>query len=189
MTKRVARTMGIVCISLALFATAACTQKVSFRKEAVTPAVGAAVGAAVGGGLGVLAGAGTGKIAIGIAGAIAGAFTGYEIGRYLNPTDRMLRSAAAGEAIVSGPGKVTTWKNPGSGANGSATVTKEGKDKSGRDCREFKETVNVKIDGERKSGNGTSIACRNKSGNWEWDSTGTLQDTSESKTEKDKAEK
>jgi len=127
-------------------------------KEGTGTIVGAAGGAAVGS----LFGSGSGRILAVGAGAVVGGVVGNRVGAYMDEKDRLEAEAALRKAQTAPVGQSVTWNNPDSGASGSVTPVREGKDGAGNDCREFKHTVTK--DGETREDSG--IACRHADGTW-----------------------
>jgi len=123
---------------------------------------GTLVGAAGGAVVGSLFGSGTGQIlAIG-AGAVVGGILGNRVGNYMDEKDKLEAQAAMNRAQSAPVGQPVAWNNPDSGARGTVTPTREGKNQQGHDCREFKHTVTK--NGETRED--TGIACRNPDGTW-----------------------
>lgn len=118
--------------------------------------VGAAIGSQVGGGKGRLAAVGVGTL--------IGALVGRDIGRTMDDADRLYATGSFGHAMEYAPTCSTiTWKNPGSGSNGTVTPTHTYEPEPGRYCREFQQEV--VIGGQIQDAYGT--ACRQPDGSWE----------------------
>jgi surface antigen len=125
---------------------------------------GAAAGAVLGGVLGGALGDGHADrgwaIALGI---IFGAILGDQIGAQLDERDRLLAAQNLQYSLESTKdGAVTTWQNPNTGNNGSATPTTTVVKTDGTPCREF--TTEIQVGGETQQGYGT--ACRQADGSW-----------------------
>src|SRR3954462_13249542 len=118
-------------------------------------------GAAAGGLLGSQIGGGTGKLAATAAGTLLGAFLGNEIGSSLDRADDLHRQRAIEQALVAKPSQPITWTNPQTGHRGSVTTTRKYRT-SGRQCREFQQTVVIGGQEEQAYGN----ACRQPDGSW-----------------------
>jgi len=127
-------------------------------------ATGGAIAGGVGGALlGSLFGGGNGRIAAVAVGTLVGAMIGQEIGKSLDAADRAAIDRAENRATTAPIGQTITWKNPDSGNKGTVTPVREGNDKKGRYCREFRQTI--EIGGRLEDGYGT--ACRQADGSWQ----------------------
>ena len=145
--------MGVVVLAAGLLFLGACETK----RETGT-LVGAAGGAAVGS----LFGSGSGRVLAVGGGAIIGGLIGNRVGNYMDEKDELEAQANMNRAQSAPVGQSVTWNNPDSGASGTITPTREGKDSAGNDCREFKHIVTK--DGETRED--TGIACRHPDGTW-----------------------
>jgi surface antigen len=143
--------VGAIALSLA-----ACSD--TGQKEgigAVLGGIGGAVaGSQFGGGRGQLVG-----VAIGT---LAGAFLGREVGKSLDRADQAHMQRAETAAQTAPVGQRISWSNPDSGNSGTVTPTREGRDQSGNQCREYQTTVTV--GGKQEQAYGT--ACRQQDGSW-----------------------
>lgn len=120
---------------------------------------GAVVGGVLGGVLGANVGGGQGRTAAIIAGTILGAYVGSEMGRYMDESDeRKARSALE----YNRDNQRSSWHNPNTGADVSATPTRTYQASSGANCREYQTTVTVGGKQEKAYGN----ACRQPDGTW-----------------------
>jgi surface antigen len=124
--------------------------------------VGTVGGAVAGGVVGSQIGSGTGQLIATGAGAVLGALVGGEIGRQLDRVDRQYHQQTAYSAFETVPtGQTSTWNNPDSGNYGQVTPVRTYQS-SGRDCRDFRQTVYV--GGQPQTSFGT--ACRQPDGTW-----------------------
>ena len=128
--------------------------------------MGALIGGTLGGLIGSEIGQGEGnEVAIAV-GAIAGTLIGAQIGRHLDETSRAKAQQAETRAITSGQvGQQIVWENPNNSsgpASGWARVDRDGRDSSGRTCREY--TQEVMIGGDTETMVGT--ACLGDDGRW-----------------------
>jgi len=123
--------------------------------------IGTLGGAAAGGLLGSQIGGGSGKLAATAAGTLLGAFLGNEVGSSLDRADNLHRQRAIEQALVAKPSQPITWTNPRTGHRGSVTTTRKYRT-SGRQCREFQQTVVIGGREEQAYGN----ACRQPDGSW-----------------------
>lgn len=120
---------------------------------------GAVMGGVLGGVLGSNVGGGQGNTAAIIAGTILGAWVGSEMGRYMDENDeRKARSALE----YNRDNQSSSWHNPNTGADVSATPTRTYQSASGSNCREYQTTVTVSGKQEKAYGN----ACRQPDGTW-----------------------
>ncbi len=118
--------------------------------------VGSVVGGAIGGVLGSTVGKGVGRTAAIVAGTVAGSLLGRDIAR---KTDE----ARAQKALeYNYDGQASSWNNPNTGANFTATPTSSYLNASGENCRKYQ--TDIYIDGKRENGQGT--ACRQPDGTW-----------------------
>jgi len=143
----------IAAMAVAALALGACE-----TKEGTGTLVGAAGGAAVGS----LFGSGGGKVLAVAGGAVLGGFIGNRVGADMDAKDRREAQKAVNDAQTAPVGQSVAWKNDDSGASGTVTPVREGKDGAGNDCREFKHTVTK----DGKTTEDTGIACRHPDGTW-----------------------
>jgi len=116
---------------------------------------GAVLGSQFGGGHGRLVG-----VAIGT---LAGALIGQEIGRSLDRADQLAMENTAQESLeYSRSDHTRSWRNPDTGHSGTFTPTRTYREREGRYCREYTQTV--MIGGEEHTAYGT--ACRQPDGSW-----------------------
>jgi surface antigen len=135
----------------------------SFQNAGTKQQVGTAGGAVIGGVLGSKVGGGSGQLwATGI-GVLLGALVGSEVGKSLDRADMMYAQRANYKAHSAPIGEEITWNNPESGNSGVVTPVRDGKDTSGRYCREYQQTIYV--GGQQETGYG--IACQQPDGTWE----------------------
>jgi surface antigen len=111
----------------------------------------------------VLGGVG-GAVAGTAIGTLVGAFLGSEIGKSLDKADQAAAQRATQSASTAPIGQKITWSNPDTGNSGAVTPTREGRDTSGAQCREYHTTVNV--GGKQEEAYGT--ACRQADGTWKF---------------------
>jgi surface antigen len=124
--------------------------------------VGTLGGAAAGGLIGSQFGSGSGKLAATGLGVLLGGILGNKIGKSMDDQDRA-RALQAQQAAYSAPvGQQIVWNNPDNGHSGTITPTRDGRDASGRYCREFQTTVT--IGGQQQPAYGT--ACQQPDGSW-----------------------
>jgi surface antigen len=123
---------------------------------------GTLVGAGLGGLAGSAIGSGTGQLAAVGAGVLLGGLLGNQVGKSLDRADRAEIARAQQNAYAAPVGQQITWSNPQSGNYGTITPTREGRDASGNQCREFQQTITV--GGQPQQGYGT--ACRQPDGTW-----------------------
>lgn len=143
--------VGAIALSLA-----ACAD--SGQKEGIGTILGGVGGAVVGSQFG----GGRGQL-VGVAlGTLAGAFLGREVGKSLDKADQAHMQRAETAAQTAPVGQRISWSNPDSGNSGSVTPTREGRDQSGNQCREYQTTVTV--GGKQEQAYGT--ACRQQDGSW-----------------------
>lgn len=109
--------------------------------------------------LGSTIGGGEGRTAAVIVGTILGAYVGSEMGRYMDANDERKAQSAL---EYNRDNQASTWRNPNTGANVSATPTRTFRSGSGENCREYQTTVTVS--GKRENAYGT--ACRQADGSW-----------------------
>ncbi len=135
----------------------------SFQNAGTKQTVGTAGGAVIGGILGSKVGKGNGQLwATGI-GVLLGGLVGSEVGKSLDKADIAYANKANAQAHSAPIGEEISWNNPESGNYGSVTPVRDGKDTSGRYCREYQQTIYV--GGQQETGYG--IACQQVDGNWE----------------------
>lgn len=120
---------------------------------------GAVVGGVLGGVLGSNVGGGDGRTAAIIAGTILGAYVGSEMGRYMDENDERKAQAAL---EYNRDRQMSSWHNPNTGADVTATPTRTFRSASGENCREYQTTVTVS--GKQEKAYGT--ACRQQDGSW-----------------------
>ena len=133
-------------------------------QEGNTKQTGGAIIGGIGGALlGSVFGKGSGRlVAVGV-GTLVGAMIGQEVGKSLDRADRAAIDRAEKRATTAPMGEAIAWDNPKSGNRGTITPVREGRDKSDRYCREFRQTV--EIGGRLEEGYGT--ACRQEDGSWQ----------------------
>lgn len=124
---------------------------------------GTGIGAVVGGLAGSSIGKGSGQLWATGAGAVLGGLLGSSVGASLDKADMAYANQAATQANNAPIGQSITWNNPQSGNYGTITPVRDGKDTSGRYCREYQQTVTV--GGKKQSAYGT--ACQQPDGQWE----------------------
>jgi surface antigen len=124
---------------------------------------GAVIGGIGGALLGSLFGKGSGQMAAIAVGTLAGAMIGQNVGKSLDRADRAAIDRAENQATTADMGETITWNNPDSGNHGTITPVRDGSDKKGRYCREFRQTI--EIGGKLEEGYGT--ACRQADGSWQ----------------------
>ena len=143
--------VGAIALSLA-----ACAE--GGQKEGIGTVLGGVGGAVIGSQFG----GGRGQL-VGVAlGTLAGAFLGREVGKSLDRADQAHMQRAETAAQTAPVGQRISWSNPDSGNSGSVTPTREGRDQSGNQCREYQTTVTV--GGKQEQAYGT--ACRQQDGSW-----------------------
>jgi surface antigen len=120
---------------------------------------GAVVGGVLGGVLGSNVGEGDGRTAAIIAGTILGAYVGSEMGRYMDENDERKAQSAL---EYNRDRQMSSWHNPNTGADVTATPTRTFRSASGENCREYQSTVTVS--GKQEKAYGT--ACRQPDGTW-----------------------
>lgn len=120
---------------------------------------GAVVGGVLGGVLGSNVGGGEGRTAAIIAGTLLGAYIGSEMGRYMDENDERKAQSAL---EYNRDNQRSSWHNPNTGADVSATPTRTFKSAGGDNCREYQTTVTV--GGKQEKAYGT--ACRQADGSW-----------------------
>ncbi|WP_435627742.1 RT0821/Lpp0805 family surface protein [Candidatus Ferrigenium straubiae] len=120
---------------------------------------GAVIGGTLGGVLGSNVGGGEGRTAAIIAGTLLGALVGSEMGRYMDENDERKAQSAL---EYNRDHQASTWRNPNTGADVSATPTRTFKTSDGENCREYQTTVTVS--GKQEKAYGT--ACRQPNGSW-----------------------
>lgn len=120
---------------------------------------GTVIGGVAGGVLGSTVGGGEGRTAAVIVGTILGAYMGSEMGRYMDENDeRKARTALE----YNRDHQASTWRNPNTGADVTATPTRTFKTSDGENCREYQTSVTVA--GKHEKAYGT--ACRQADGSW-----------------------
>ena len=132
------------------------------RNEVGGSLIGGVAGAVVGNQFGK----GSGKTAATALGAVIGATVGRNVGASLDETSKRRADTAAYSALSGAPvGQSITWENPGNAggpASGTVQVVRDGRDGTGRTCREFQQTITV--GGREEQSYGT--ACRDEAGDW-----------------------
>lgn len=125
---------------------------------------GTMIGATAGALLGSHVGKGKGSLVAVAIGTLAGALIGQDIGRTLDEADRMAMEQNAQYALEHAPTNTSTpWRNPDSGNGGEITPVETYQAKTGKYCREYRQTVWV--GGQEQQAYGT--ACRQPDGSWE----------------------
>jgi surface antigen len=156
---------GTATAKTAIALVAAATLLAACNTSGVGPrqGVGTVGGAIAGGVVGSQIGSGTGQLIATGAGTLIGALVGGEIGRQLDRVDRQYHQQTAYSAFETVPtGQTSTWNNPDSGNYGQVTPVRTYQS-SGRDCRDFRQTVYV--GGQPQTSFGT--ACRQPDGTWQ----------------------
>jgi len=87
-----------------------------FNKQNIGTVLGGVGGAVIGSQFG----GGTGRLVATVIGAGAGAFLGNQLGRSLDEADRQQIAKADSQALDTAAGQPISWRNPDSGATGSA---------------------------------------------------------------------
>ena len=152
---RVLKVLGVVGMAFAL---AACQD--SGTKQTIGTVLGGVGGAVAGSQFG----GGRGQLVGTAIGTLVGAFLGNEIGKSLDKADQAQVQSATQRAETAPIGQKITWSNPDSGNSGTVTPTREGRDTTGAQCREYHTTVNVC--GKQEEAYGT--ACRQADGTWKF---------------------
>jgi surface antigen len=124
--------------------------------------IGTGLGGIAGGFLGSQFGEGSGKVVASVAGALIGAYAGNKIAAGMSAQDRTYYDSAASRASTAPVGQQIVWSNPNSGAQGTITPVREGRDSSGSACREYQQTVTIGGKTERAYG----TACKQADGSW-----------------------
>lgn len=125
--------------------------------------IGTGVGALLGGLAGSQVGGGSGQLWATGAGVLLGALVGSEVGNSLDKSDLMYAERANTKAYNAPIGETITWDNPETGNHGEITPVKNGKDSTGRYCREYQQEITV--GGQKQTAYGT--ACQQPDGSWE----------------------
>lgn len=126
--------------------------------------VGQVLGAGVGAVVGSQFGSGTGRIIATAVGTLAGAWIGGELAKRLDNRDRAMMSNSTNQALANAPnGQTVSWSNPESGNAGSTTPISSYKAPSGKNCRQFNQTVVA--GGQQEARQGT--ACQQPDGSWQ----------------------
>jgi len=120
---------------------------------------GAVVGGVLGGVLGAQVGKGKGRDAAMIAGTLVGAMIGGSVGRSMEEQDRMKAAQTLEHNRDSQP---SSWKNPNTGYEYTATPTRTYETAEGSPCREY--SMDAVIGGKTEKVYGT--ACRQPDGSW-----------------------
>ncbi len=154
-------TAAVIVLGLAACAPAESRNPGSFG-EAHKSTAGALLGGAAGGLLGSQIGGGSGRIVAIVAGTLLGGFIGHQVGESLDEADVNYARSAQQRAYAVPMGQQVTWANPQSGNTGSITPQREGTDKAGNYCREFRSTITV----EGKTDQAYGTACRQPDGTW-----------------------
>ena len=144
----------------AALALAACqaNQEEIFTKQNIGTVLGGIGGAVIG----AQFGKGSGQVAAAAAGTLIGAIVGREVGKSLDRADHAAANRAQDQAQTAPVGTPISWSNPESGNSGTVTPTREGRDATGNQCREYRTTV--KVGGKEEEAYGT--ACRQPDGSW-----------------------
>jgi surface antigen len=151
------RGIKLVAVGAIALSLAACAESGGTKQN-----VGTVLGGIGGAVAGAQFGRGNGQL-VGVAiGTLAGAFLGSEIGKSLDRADQAHMRRAETSAQTAPVGQRITWSNPESGNSGSVTPTREGRDQTGNQCREYQSTVTVGGKEERAYG----TACRQADGSW-----------------------
>lgn len=124
-------------------------------------------GTVIGAGLGALAGSqigdGGGQLAAVAIGTLLGAYLGSQLGESLDNADRAAHNSAYQQAQTAPLNQPVSWNNPNTGASGSVTATRDGRNQStGAYCREFEQTITVDGRSETRKGQ----ACQQPDGSW-----------------------
>jgi surface antigen len=125
--------------------------------------IGAGTGAVLGGLAGSKIGGGNGQLLATGAGAVLGGLVGNSIGKSLDKADLAYAQSANTQAYAAPLGKKISWNNPESGNYGTVTPVRDGRDTSGRYCREYNQTIYV--GGQQETATGT--ACQSANGTWQ----------------------
>ena len=155
---KLAKTAVAAALALSLAGCQANSAEDLFTKENVGTVLGGITGAVIG----AQFGKGSGQVAAAAAGTLIGAFVGREVGRSLSRADQAAANHAQTQAQTAPVGQPISWSNPESGNSGTVTPTRDGKDASGNQCREYRTTVTV--GGKQEEAYGT--ACRQPDGSW-----------------------
>jgi len=155
---KVARVTVAAALAAALAGCEAKSADDVFTKQNVGMVLGGITGAVIG----AQFGKGSGQVAAAAAGTLIGAFVGREIGKSMTRADQAAANQAQVEAQTAPVGQPISWSNPESGNSGTVTPTREGKDATGNECREYRTTVT--IGGKQEDAYGT--ACRQPDGSW-----------------------
>jgi surface antigen len=131
--------------------------------EAPKQGAGTLLGAVGGALTGANVGKGRGRLVAVAAGTVMGAFLGGEIGRSLDPADRISIAKAQQHAHFVPVGETIQWSNPESGNHGEIRPIREGRSNGGRYCREYHNSV--VINGQSQQAYG--VACRQPDGSWQ----------------------
>jgi surface antigen len=150
--------LALTMVAVASLAVAGC-QQTSFNKENM----GMGIGALAGGLAGSQVGSGSGRLWATGAGVLLGGLLGSNIGASLDKADMAYAQQAAGRANTAPIGQAISWNNPQTGNYGSYTPVRDGRDNSGRYCREYQQTITV--GGRKETAYGT--ACQSPNGDWE----------------------
>lgn len=145
-------------VAVSSLALAGC-QQATLNKENV----GMGVGALAGGLAGSQIGDGSGRLWATGAGVLLGGLMGSSIGASLDKADMVYAQQASGRAHTAPIGQQITWNNPETGNSGYITPVRDGRDRAGRYCREYQQTITV--GGRKETGYGT--ACQSQNGDWE----------------------
>lgn len=121
------------------------------------------IGALAGGLAGSQLGSGSGQLWATGAGVLLGGLLGSNIGASLDKADMAYANQASTRANSAPIGERISWNNPQSGNSGTITPVRDGRDNSGRYCREYQQTITV--GGRKESAYGT--ACQSANGDWE----------------------
>lgn len=145
-------------VAVSSLAVAGC-QQATWNKENA----GMGIGALAGGLAGSQVGSGSGQLWATGAGVLLGGLLGSNIGASLDKADMAYANQASARANSAPIGERISWNNPQSGNSGTVTPVRDGRDNSGRYCREYQQTITV--GGRKESAYGT--ACQSANGDWE----------------------
>jgi surface antigen len=146
-----------LCLAMAL-AVSGCAGEQYGQKE-----TGGAIGGAVLGGFaGSLIGSGTGQLVSAGIGTLIGALLGSEAGRSLDRSDQVYHRQAVEQVHWDTIGETAQWRDDRTGASGSVTSIRQGYDRTGRYCREYRQIITVSDRNETTYG----TACLQPDGAW-----------------------
>ena len=145
-------------VIVAAFLIGACQQGVG-QKQGLGTLAGAGLGALAGSQIG----SGKGQLAAVAIGALLGGLAGSEIGKSLDRADKAAMQRTTQRTLETAPsGQTVAWRNPDSGHSGTIRPQPAYQERSGKYCREFRQTVTV--GGKTEEAYGT--ACRQPDGSW-----------------------